>query len=107
MTKSTAVSTMQGSSLIQRRYSDALRCWARLQKIHRADDCTKDILVADRETHTRQRRLLSHAFSEKSLREQESILAMYVTKLLEELSARCTSGPLNMVAWYTVTSKPS
>ena len=67
----------------------------------------KDILVADRETHVRQRRLLSHAFSEKALREQESILTMYVNKLQEQLSARCTSGPLNMVAWYTFTSKPS
>ena len=67
----------------------------------------KDILVADRETHVRQRRLLSHAFSEKALREQESVLAMYIEKLLEELSARCTSGPLNMVAWYTFTCKPT
>lgn len=67
----------------------------------------KDILVADRETHVRQRRLMSHAFSENALREQESILTMYVNKLRDQLSARCKSGPLNMVAWYTFTSKPS
>lgn len=64
-----------------------------------------DILVADRETHVRQRRLLSHAFSEKALREQESILMMYINRFLEQLSARCTSGPLNMVAWFTFVSK--
>ncbi|KAK3171581.1 hypothetical protein OEA41_003665 [Lepraria neglecta] len=29
---------------------------------------------------------------------------MYVNKLQEQLSARCTSGPLNMVAWYTFTT---
>ena len=62
----------------------------------------QDILTAGRETHVRQRRLLSHAFCEKALRVQEGILQTYVNKLLEQLSLRCTSGPLNMV---TITSK--
>ncbi|KAL1963922.1 hypothetical protein VTN77DRAFT_7728 [Rasamsonia byssochlamydoides] len=59
-----------------------------------------NILTADRETHIRQRRLLSHAFSEKALREQESILQSYVDKLLEQISLRCASGPVDLVAWY-------
>ena len=71
----------------------------------RAESEVLDILVADRETHIRQRRLLSHAFSEKALREQESILQLYVSKLMEQLSTRWSSGPLNMVAWYNFTSK--
>ena len=65
----------------------------------------KDILVADRETHVRQRRLLSHAFSEKALREQESILMMYTNKFLDQLSSRSTSGPINMAAWFTFTGR--
>ncbi|ERF77220.1 hypothetical protein EPUS_05789 [Endocarpon pusillum Z07020] len=64
----------------------------------------QNILVADRQTHIRQRRLLSHAFSEKALREQEGILQTYVSKLLEQLSLRYTAGPLNMVAWYNFTT---
>ena len=39
-----------------------------------------NILTGDRATHTRHRRLLSHAFSEKALREQESILQGFVDK---------------------------
>ena len=65
---------------------------------------SSDILVADRETHVRQRRLLSHAFSEKALREQESILQLHVNKLLNQLSSRCETGPVNVVAWFNFLS---
>ncbi|PVH92619.1 benzoate 4-monooxygenase cytochrome P450 [Periconia macrospinosa] len=84
---------------------------------HRKDEMGKDpifrlhtptgaqnILVADRETHTRQRRLLSHAFSESALREQEPILQLYAHKLLDQLSFHCTTGPLDMVSWLTFAS---
>ncbi|CAI6237285.1 unnamed protein product [Periconia digitata] len=64
----------------------------------------QNILVADRETHTRQRRLLSHAFSESALREQEPILQLYARKLLDQLSFHCTTGPLDMTAWLTFAS---
>jgi cytochrome P450 len=64
----------------------------------------QNILVADRETHTRQRRLLSHAFSESALREQEPILQLYAHKLLDQLSFHCTTGPLDMVSWLTFAS---
>ncbi|KAL8725032.1 MAG: hypothetical protein Q9166_007607 [cf. Caloplaca sp. 2 TL-2023] len=64
----------------------------------------QNILVADRETHTRQRRLLAHAFSESALREQEPILQLYAGKLLDQLSRECYTGPLNMGAWLTFAS---
>ncbi|KAK4553132.1 hypothetical protein LTR86_009859 [Recurvomyces mirabilis] len=64
----------------------------------------QNILVADRQTHVRQRRLLSHAFSESALREQEPILQMYAKKLLVQLSDRRRSGPVDLVAWLTFTS---
>ncbi|KAL8791875.1 MAG: hypothetical protein Q9195_005537 [Heterodermia aff. obscurata] len=64
----------------------------------------QNILVADRETHTRQRRLLAHAFSESALREQEPILQLYARKLLDHLSDECHTGPLDMVAWLTFVS---
>ncbi|KAL8985648.1 MAG: hypothetical protein Q9177_004379 [Variospora cf. flavescens] len=84
---------------------------------HRKDEMGKDpifrlhtptgaqnILVAGRETHTRQRRLLAHAFSESALREQEPILQLYAHKLLARLSGECHAGPLDMVAWLTYAS---
>lgn len=66
----------------------------------------QNILVADKETHSRQRRQLSHAFSESALREQEPILHFYAGKLLSQLSRRCDAGqqPLDMVAWLTFAS---
>ena len=64
-----------------------------------------DIVTADRVTHSRHRRLLSHAFSEKALREQEDILVQYCTKLLDQLQARCSDGPLDLAKWFPLTSK--
>ncbi|KAL8722376.1 MAG: hypothetical protein Q9181_007501, partial [Wetmoreana brouardii] len=64
----------------------------------------QNILVADRETHIRQRRLLAHAFSESALREQEPILQLYACKLLDQLSHNCNTGSLDMVAWLTFAS---
>ncbi|KIM97009.1 hypothetical protein OIDMADRAFT_148143 [Oidiodendron maius Zn] len=84
---------------------------------HRKDEMGKDpifrlhtptgaqnILVADRETHIRQRRLLSYAFSESALREQEPILQLYTRKLADQLSRECNEGPLDIVAWLTFAS---
>ncbi|KAK5155224.1 hypothetical protein LTS14_006179 [Recurvomyces mirabilis] len=56
-------------------------------------------MVADRETHNRQRRLLSHAFSEKALREQESLIQMHISKLIEQLESRSPSGNVDLVSW--------
>ncbi|GLA01342.1 hypothetical protein AnigIFM60653_011594 [Aspergillus niger] len=64
----------------------------------------QNILTADRQTHTRQRRLLSHAFSEKALREQEGIIQGYVDQLMKQLAARANNGPQNMVDWFTFTA---
>ncbi|KAL1959369.1 hypothetical protein VTO42DRAFT_2172 [Malbranchea cinnamomea] len=63
-----------------------------------------NILNADREGHSRQRRLLSHAFSEKALREQESILLYHINKLLQNLSTACTAGPVNLTEWFNFTT---
>lgn len=65
----------------------------------------QNILVADRETHTRQRRLLSHAFSESALREQEPVLQIYAGKLLACVAERIQTGShVNIVDWLTFAS---
>lgn len=61
------------------------------------------------EEHTRQRRVLSHAFSERALRQQEDILKHYtdllVSKLDEQVaSAEKSSVILNIGSWYNFTT---
>lgn len=53
-----------------------------------------------REAHRRQRRLLSHAFSDAAMYEQEPIIMFYVDLLIKRLSEHSAKGkPLNMVSW--------
>ena len=65
------------------------------------------LLNASDEDHSRQRRLLTHAFSEKALRDQEPLIGLYVdlliTKLYEQISGPST-GKVDMVKWYNFTA---
>ena len=56
--------------------------------------------------HSRFRRLLSHAFSDRALREQEPLLQRYINLLIQRLHERCSNGaePLDMVKWYNWTT---
>ncbi|KAL8736437.1 MAG: hypothetical protein Q9166_000229 [cf. Caloplaca sp. 2 TL-2023] len=61
------------------------------------------------EEHTRQRRILSHAFSERALREQEGILKQYtdllITKLKEQVKqTEKSSVTLDISKWYNYTT---
>ncbi|KAK9777135.1 putative Isotrichodermin C-15 hydroxylase [Seiridium cardinale] len=63
------------------------------------------IINANRADHKRMRRLMSHAFSEKALRNQEDILKKYVDMLINKLTDLATSGEiLDLVKWYNFTS---
>ncbi|KAI8622846.1 putative cytochrome P450 monooxygenase [Xylariaceae sp. FL1651] len=67
------------------------------------DPAHPHILVAPGERHAKLRKLLSHAFSDKALREQESVINNYVMSLLKELRTRC-SERVDMVQWYNFTT---
>ncbi|KAE9366288.1 cytochrome P450, partial [Stipitochalara longipes BDJ] len=54
--------------------------------------------------HSRYRRLLSHGFSEKAIREQESVVKIYVDLLIQRLHKRAKEGPQDMVAWFNWTT---
>jgi len=63
---------------------------------------TPSILLADDENHSRGRRTLAHAFSEKALAEQEVLLQKYVDQLvgrLKDVTSQSTE-PVDMVKWY-------
>lgn len=61
------------------------------------------------EKHTRQRRILSHAFSERALKAQEDILKHYTDLLVEKLNEQVASSEkssvsLNLGSWYNFTT---
>lgn len=64
------------------------------------------IIISNDADHTRMRRLLSHAFSDSSLREQEPIIKHYVDLLMQRLRIKSGAGTkaLDMVAWYNFTT---
>ncbi|KAJ5701926.1 Cytochrome monooxygenase lcsI [Penicillium malachiteum] len=65
-----------------------------------------NLLNSNNEDHARERRLLSHAFSEKSLREQEELIQSYADLLVSRLSEE-TSGsknPVDLSCWYNYTT---
>ena len=57
--------------------------------------------MSDNETHARQRRALSHGFSQQALWGQEPIVQDYVTKLLDNIKSFCEKGQsFDIVDWY-------
>lgn len=64
----------------------------------------ESIITADRTSHSRMRRLVAHAFSEKALREQEEILQGHVDTLFSRLFDKSSQGPQNIVDWFNWTT---
>ncbi|ORY15952.1 cytochrome P450 [Clohesyomyces aquaticus] len=65
------------------------------------------LIRADNVGHARQRKLVSHAFSERALREQEELIRGYVVLLVKKLKETATSvgkGRVNIVDWYNFTT---
>ncbi|KAH8879018.1 putative cytochrome P450 [Thozetella sp. PMI_491] len=63
------------------------------------------IINAPRELHAILRRGLAHGFSEKSLREQESIIGNFVTLLMSRLREQTANGEaINISKWYNFTT---
>ncbi|KAJ5788416.1 hypothetical protein N7457_003406 [Penicillium paradoxum] len=64
------------------------------------------IILSNDADHSRFRRLLSHAFSDNSLRGQEPIIKRHVDLLMQRLRENIANGSkaLNMVAWYNFTT---
>ena len=63
------------------------------------------IVNANDVDHTRFRKALSHAFSERALREQESMLQGYVSLLIERLSEKVQAGETtDMTSYYNFTT---
>ncbi|KAM0809587.1 hypothetical protein AB5N19_09931 [Seiridium cardinale] len=66
-----------------------------------------DLLTADDETHSRQRRSLSHAFSDKALRAQEHIIQAHVIEVVRkfgEMTGASGCLQVDMVEWLNFYS---
>ena len=63
---------------------------------------TYGILSADRADHSRYRRLFSHAFSERGMREQQPIILKYVDLLIKDLRESASQSSQEMVQWFNV-----
>ncbi|KAF2455341.1 benzoate 4-monooxygenase cytochrome P450 [Lineolata rhizophorae] len=63
------------------------------------------MIAEDEANHSKERRLFSHAFSEKALREQEPLLQRYVDLLQMRLHEESESGKLlDLQKWYNYTT---
>ncbi|KAF1833178.1 cytochrome P450 monooxygenase-like protein [Decorospora gaudefroyi] len=61
----------------------------------------RSIVSADEETHSRMRKNLSHAFSDKALRQQEPLIQGYVDLLVHRLREHATEGKdVDIMRWY-------
>ncbi|OCL02961.1 putative cytochrome P450 monooxygenase [Glonium stellatum] len=65
----------------------------------------QSIFNAGPQSHPRMRKQLSHAFSEKALRDQEDYVKTYVELLIHKLRDVASAGaPADMVKWYNFTT---
>ena len=64
------------------------------------------LMSANDTDHARQRKLLSNAFSDTALREQEPLLQSYADLLVKQIREECQSGAkaTDMVEWFTFTT---
>lgn len=58
------------------------------------------ILAADHAHHRRYRRLLAHAFSDKGLRGQQTMIQRHIDRLIGRLHENCGTGSLDMTVWF-------
>lgn len=66
----------------------------------------QNIVTANDADHSRMRRLLSHAFSDKALREQEPLIQVYVDNLISGLKNQCkgSEGEFDLADWFNWTT---
>lgn len=63
------------------------------------------IFRANNDSHARQRKVVGYAFSDKALKDQESLLKGHVRTLTERLEKIATSGSTtDMVKWFNFTT---
>lgn len=68
-----------------------------------ADQCGSIVSERDPDKHAQMRRYLSHAFSQRSLMEQEVIIAKLIDKFMGRLEARAVTGEeVDLTVWFNM-----
>jgi cytochrome P450 len=67
-------------------------------------DEPNSIMGPEEVDHARFRKVLVHAFSDKSLREQASMIESYVNLLITRLKEKSVAGPVDLVEWLNFTT---
>ncbi|MCJ1388900.1 hypothetical protein MMC18_001751 [Xylographa bjoerkii] len=70
-------------------------------------DGIPDIIVSNDADHNRIRKLLSHAFSEQAMREQEPLITQYMNMLISKLHDEIrgpAKGRVDIARWYNLTT---
>ncbi|KAF1996437.1 cytochrome P450 monooxygenase-like protein [Amniculicola lignicola CBS 123094] len=71
----------------------------------RGPDSIGDIVSSTDAEHSRMRRALNPAFSEKALQSQESIINSYISLLIQKLHVKAsTNTPVNLMKWLNFTT---
>lgn len=63
-----------------------------------------NIIIANDEDHTRGRRIISHAFSDKALSSQEVLLHQYIDQTINGVANSSQDGAVNMTKWWEWTT---
>jgi hypothetical protein len=72
-----------------------------------AEGRSPGLIASDNESHARQRKIVAHAFSDKALREQESLLKSYTELLLKQLRktiGKDGTSKVDLTQWYNFTT---
>ncbi|MCJ1235343.1 hypothetical protein MMC14_003311 [Varicellaria rhodocarpa] len=72
-----------------------------------SNEAVQDIVASNDADHARMRRLLSHAFSESALQEQEPLITNYFDLLIRKLHRQIegpNKGKVDIVKWYNFTT---
>ncbi|PLB55889.1 benzoate 4-monooxygenase cytochrome P450 [Aspergillus steynii IBT 23096] len=77
------------------------QAWKNICGHRKSGDGGPMLLEADDANHSRQRRLLAHAFSDRALREQEPTLRYYVDLLMRQLNDSAASNEaVDVTKWF-------
>ncbi|KAH8706093.1 cytochrome P450 3A17 [Phaeosphaeriaceae sp. PMI808] len=69
------------------------------------EESGSSIFLSDRTSHSRQRRILSHAFSQSAMYEQEPLIKKYVDLFMSRMSDYAASGEAtDIVRWFNYTT---
>lgn len=76
----------------------------KFQPFYNPIDAPNNVVGALGQEHAMLRRLLSHGFSDRSLREQQPLIMKYIDLLIQRMHEKHSTGPVDLSSWYNYTT---